>query len=233
MFLKVAVVNNSGNVGKTTLCETLLKPRLDGAELIKVESINSDGTDDEKFNALEFVDIFKKIDNSDVVIVDIGSSNIEMFTNKLRKFKDSQEDFDFFIIPVVPEYKQQIDSLVTIETLMDLNVEPERIRIVFNMIDEMIPFERQFKEILESKTYKSLKLKGSPRIPKTELFSHLALIGKRYEEVKNDDRDFRALLRQIEDREERMLISEERSIKRLVTGFDECLDTAFTQLHIN
>ena len=36
MYLKLAIVNNSGNVGKSTICQTLLKPRLEGSEIIKV-----------------------------------------------------------------------------------------------------------------------------------------------------------------------------------------------------
>ena len=52
-FLNVAVVNNSGNVGKSTLCEVLLQPRLDGSQIVKVETINSDGSEDEKFSAKE------------------------------------------------------------------------------------------------------------------------------------------------------------------------------------
>ena len=41
--MKVAVINFSGNVGKTTVAEHLLLPRIQGAELISIESINADG----------------------------------------------------------------------------------------------------------------------------------------------------------------------------------------------
>lgn len=44
MYLKIAVLNNSGNVGKSTICQTVLKPRLPESEIIRVETINSDGT---------------------------------------------------------------------------------------------------------------------------------------------------------------------------------------------
>ncbi len=40
--MKVAVINFSGNVGKTTIAGHLLVPRIDGAELIAVETINAD-----------------------------------------------------------------------------------------------------------------------------------------------------------------------------------------------
>lgn len=232
MFLKIAVVNNSGNVGKSTVCDTLLLPRLENSEIIKVETINSDGTDDEKLSAEEFVEIFRKIDKAECAIVDVGSSNIEKFTNQLRAYKNSQEDFDYFIIPVIPKDKQQIDTLSTIEILLDLNVEPERIRIVFNMVSDTKSFDKQFSDILTSKTYKSLKLKGIPVIPDSQVFSHLSAINKTFKEVTQDERNFRELLRAASTAEERGIISEERSVKRLVDGMNESLDSAFSQLNI-
>ena len=40
--MKIAVVNFSGNVGKTTISRHLLMPRIPGAELIAIENINAD-----------------------------------------------------------------------------------------------------------------------------------------------------------------------------------------------
>ena len=40
--MKVAVINFSGNVGKTTIARHLLAPRIAGAEVISIESINAD-----------------------------------------------------------------------------------------------------------------------------------------------------------------------------------------------
>src|SRR5699024_8581823 len=95
-------------------------------------------------------------------IVDVGSSNIETFIKKLTSYKGSQEDFDYFIIPTTPQNKQQMDTLVTIETLLDLDVEPERIKVIFNMVESERSFDKQFSTILENKTFKSLKIKDLP-----------------------------------------------------------------------
>ncbi|MCT8344135.1 MULTISPECIES: hypothetical protein [Photorhabdus] len=105
MFIKIAVVNKSGNVGKSTICNILLKPRIESAEVIRVESINFDGNEEEKISAREFNDILKRIDISDSAIIDVGSSNIEIFINQMEAYKDSQEDIDYFIIPVTPHHK--------------------------------------------------------------------------------------------------------------------------------
>ena len=40
--MKIAVINFSGNVGKTTVARHMLLPRVEGAELINVESLNAD-----------------------------------------------------------------------------------------------------------------------------------------------------------------------------------------------
>ena len=40
--MKVAVINFSGNVGKSTIARHLLLPRIETAELIVIESLNAD-----------------------------------------------------------------------------------------------------------------------------------------------------------------------------------------------
>lgn len=40
--MKIAVINFSGNVGKSTVARHLLPPRIPGAGLITVESLNAD-----------------------------------------------------------------------------------------------------------------------------------------------------------------------------------------------
>ena len=44
--MKVAVINFSGNVGKTTVAGHLLKPRMGDAPIFSVESLNVDATSD-------------------------------------------------------------------------------------------------------------------------------------------------------------------------------------------
>lgn len=232
MHIKIAVINNSGNVGKSTICNSLLQPRLPNAKVIKVESINSDGTFDEKINANDFIEIYNQIDSSPCAIVDVGSSNIETFIKKLTSYKGSQEDFDYFIIPVTPQNKQQIDTLSTIETLLDLDVSHDRIKIIFNMVESERSFEKQFQNIFENKTFKSLKIKQYSIIHYSEIFTHLYDMNKTLTEILNDDRDFRIMMRQVEDKKTLDSLSTDRALKRLATGVNEELDAAFKSLNI-
>ncbi|MBQ0957281.1 StbB family protein [Serratia symbiotica] len=232
MPLKIAVLNNSGNVGKSTICNVMLQPRLPESRVIRIETINSDGTSDSKVSANDFIEVCRLINYSSCAIVDIGSSNIETFFKKMIAFKGIQEDFDYFIIPITPQNKQQLDSLVTLETLLDLDVDPARIRVIFNMVDLDKPFERQFNNILENKTFKSLKIKDHPIINNTELFIHLHENEKTLATVLADNRDFRTLLRQSSDLREIDKLSTDRALKRLATGVNEDLDNAFKKLNL-
>ncbi|EJQ9383880.1 transcriptional regulator [Salmonella enterica] len=233
MNVKIAVVNNSGNVGKSTICNTLLLPRIEKAKVIKIETINTDGTDDIKLSAKDFLEITKKIGSSRSVIVDVGSSNVEIFFEKIKEFHGTQEDFDYFIIPVTPENKQQMDTLLTIGAILDLNVEPERIKLVFNKVDPGRSFDKQFTVILDSPIFLSLNIKRYPIIRNTELFFHLNEMNKTLKEVLDDERDFRNLIRECEDDELLEMLSTERAIKRLATGVNEDLNLAFNLLDIS
>ncbi|HGS5816811.1 StbB family protein [Vibrio diabolicus] len=231
MYLNIAVVNNSGNVGKSTICDILLKPRLEGAQVVKVETINSDGTNDEKLSAEQFEDILNKMDEHDCSIIDVGSSNIENFLLKMQEFKSSHEDIDYFLVPVTPSNKQQVDSVSTIENLMTLGIEPERIKVIFNMANKKIPIEKEYAEFLRALPSR-ISLDKHAIIYESTVFDLLAKIDRPFLEVLNDNRDFRTLIRQSESKEERNILSFERSAFRLVNGFNDELDATFSALEL-
>lgn len=231
MYLNIAVVNNSGNVGKSTICDILLKPRLEGAQVIKVETINSDGTNDEKISADQFEDVLNKMDEHDCSIIDVGSSNIENFLLKMQEFKSSHEDIDCFVIPVTPSNKQQVDSVTTIQNLMTLGIEPERVKVVFNMANKKLSVTKEYAEFL-SGIPSDISLSEYSVVFESTVFDLLAKIDRPFLDVLNDKRDYRSLIRQSESKEERSILSFERSAHRLVNGFNDELDQAFSALKL-
>lgn len=232
MFLKAVILNNSGNVGKSTLCQAMLKPRLEGAEIIKVETINTDGTTDSKLSAKEFDEILKRIDDSDCSLIDVGASNIEQFMVQMVEFQGSHELIDFFIIPVTPQEKQQTDSVATIKSLLVLGVEKNRIRVVFNLAEKDIPIERQFSIFLANEICKEIVGATPAVVYHNNIFNILTKSGLKYDEVYNDDRDFRTLIRNAETKEARQELSNLRTVKMLMNGFNSDLDIAFSNLGI-
>ena len=215
MYLKLAIVNNSGNVGKSTICQTLLKPRLEGSEIIKVETLNTDGTNDEKLSAKEFDEIIKRIDDSECTIIDVGSSNIEQFLVQMNEYQGSHDLIDYFIVPVVREAKQQIDSIQTITTLMAMGVEQDRFKVIFNLAES--------KEIVGE---------NPVVVYHNNIFNILNKSGLQYDDVYNDNRDFRSLIRSASSKEERQDLSNLRAVKMLMNGFNSDLDVAFKNLNL-
>ncbi|ELB3429424.1 transcriptional regulator, partial [Escherichia coli] len=195
MYLKLAIVNNSGNVGKSTICQTLLKPRLEGSEIIKVETLNTDGTNDEKLSAKEFDEIIKRIDDSECTIIDVGSSNIEQFLVQMNEYQGSHDLIDYFIVPVVREAKQQIDSIQTITTLMAMGVEQDRFKVIFNLAEKDTPINKQYSVFLADDVCKEIVGENPVVVYHNNIFNILNKSGLQYDDVYNDNRDFRSLIR--------------------------------------
>ncbi|EGU31304.1 putative transcriptional regulator [Vibrio ichthyoenteri ATCC 700023] len=232
-FLKIAVLNNSGNVGKSMICERLLKPRIPNSEIIKIETINADGSNDEKISAKDTAEVRTRIDTSDICIIDVGASNIETFINSLSKMNDTVDDIDVFIIPTTPKPKQLTDTVNTLSSLKLLGVELDKIKIIMNMYDTDFSIEKQFSLLFSENSLNKLNLNNHDNqltIPMTELFDLAAEAGLDYKEIVSDERDYKALIRATKDKDERAELSIKRTIKSLFIGFDNELDVCFEKL---
>ena len=78
----------------------LLSPRMSGAEVFAIESINETasglGIDVETIKGEKFRDLFKKLLSLNDAIIDVGASNVEAFLNGMIKAEDSHLEFDLF-----------------------------------------------------------------------------------------------------------------------------------------
>lgn len=234
MYLTIAIINNSGNVGKSTICDTLLYPRIPNAKKIKIETINSDGTDDKTISAENIQEVFDAIDVSDVALIDVGASNIEKFTYHLRKLKGTHEEIDYFFIPTTPKSKQQQDTLSTIETLLELGVEPDQIKVIFNFNNPNFSMGKLYSVIFESEFFSVLNLQDKNNIftiDDNPVFDMLGELGVHFTELAEDTRDFKALIRATDDKNERTKLSHIRTAHRLAKGFVDELDLTFDRIN--
>ena len=126
--MKVAVINFSGNVGKTTIARHLLAPRIAGAEVIAIESINADDGQASALRGSQFGELQEYLQTVDNVVVDIGASNVEELLSLMRKYRGSHEDFDYFVIPTVPALKQQQDTIATLAELARIGIPASKLR---------------------------------------------------------------------------------------------------------
>jgi hypothetical protein len=232
-YIKIAVLNNSGNVGKSTICNTLLIPRIENSELIRVETINEDGSSGEKLAAKDMTNIIESIDILDKATIDIGSSNIETFIKGIKENIGAHEDIDFYLLPVTPDIKQQKDTWNTIDELLDMEVEPNRIGVILNRVDTSLPLESQFKQLYESGI---LKQTATPTIqdclviPDSQVFTLLEVIGSSFHEAVNDDTDYRKVIREAKDKKTRSGLSLKISCHRLAKSFADKLDVEYKKL---
>jgi hypothetical protein len=139
--MKLAVINYSGNVGKTTVARHLLAPRMPDCQVVAVESINADDGQPVTIRGRQFAQLQEFLQSVDNVVVDIGASNVEELLKLMRRYQDSQEDFDGFIVPTVPARKQQQDTAATLAELARIGVPPDRLRVVFNQVDDDIAID--------------------------------------------------------------------------------------------
>jgi hypothetical protein len=233
--MKVAVLNFSGNVGKTTVATNLLEPRIVGAALFSVESLNSDGHVSrqgvEKMRGRDYGALQEQLMLLDAAIVDVGASNVEEFLKLMQQYAGSHEEFDYFVVPVVKEKKQMADTINTIRVLAHLGVPPRKIRIVFNMVDVDDVIEDAFTPLFGlAELEKSFTLNPRAVVYANEVFDRLKEAQITLQDVIADSDDYRSKLRCANDDEEREHFVKMVAIKRLAVTAKRNLDTAFKEV---
>ncbi|PPU05228.1 StbB [Xanthomonas arboricola pv. corylina] len=229
--MKIAVMNFSGNVGKSTVARHLLAPRIDGAQVIAVETINSDGSDDEAYKGRQFGELQEELLLLDAAVVDVGASNVESFLSAMAQYRNAQEDFDFFVVPTVPKAKQLRDTISTIEALSDLGVPAKKIRVVFNQVEADETVERLFAPLIDYQAQrKNFTLRPDAVMHINDIYARLGNGNEGIREVLNDSTDYKEKIKTASNVEERLHFAQLVSIKRLAAGVDEELNAVFKTL---
>jgi hypothetical protein len=233
--MKIAVINFSGNVGKTTIAHHLLAPRLEGAEVISIESINSDGTERAALRGKQFDELQDRMMTMRHVVVDVGASNVEDFVALMQSYDGSHEDFDMFIVPTVPPLKQQLDTIATLDQLSALGIASDRIRLLFNCVDPKSNLDKTFGRLFtRHAAVGGFVLDPSAVIYENPIYEKIKTIGKTITDVNSDTTDYVAWnARAMEDdtpEPQRAHIRQMVAIKRLATRVTREHDDAFRLL---
>lgn len=228
--MKVAVLNYSGNVGKTTIAKHLLMPRMGAdCEWLPVESINMGGDAQTNFRGREFKDVLKRVEKLTNAVVDIGSSNIETAFEQLRKMGDAHEAFDFFVIPTVAAEKQQADTMKIVTDMLDMEIPPERIKIVFNQVPDGTNFQRVFGALVTMLKDLDVEASSSAVIYENDAFG-LLTPSQTIEDAICNGRDIRAEIAATKNPELREVLASELIASRLAKGVQKEMDRVFHAL---
>lgn len=239
-ILSLAVLNCSGNVGKTTLTRQLLAPRLAGHAVAMMESINADETGDQGVEVVlagEASRIHERMLLGESLIVDIGASNVEEYLRWLEESDSAHTDYALFIVPVVPATKQMQDTIKTVALLAELGVEPERIRVAFNMVRQQgretleRTLARDFAPIVAFHDHSQLfDLRPEVAIPHSTVFSISAEVGVTVHTISQDRTDYRAAIAKESPGARRNDLVRLEGLRRLAAGMEPRLQGAFEAL---
>lgn len=228
--MKIAVINFSGNVGKSTVAQHLLAPRMDNAPIIPIESINSDGKDTGALRGSQFDEMQDRLMTLENAVVDIGASNVEDFVNLMESYDGSHEDFDLFIVPTVPASKQQIDTIATLNALSStIGVPPAQIRLLFNMVDPKQDLGRVFGKLFDFYADQgNFELDSRAVIFQNPIFEKIKGFDKSIDQIKNDPTDYLAKnamamengASESEKAEIRQMVALKRLANRVTTDLD-------------
>ncbi len=229
--MKIAVLNYSGNVGKTTVARHLLHPRIPGSKLVSIESINADEAQGDALRGKEFAQLQEFLLATDSAVVDIGASNIEDMLVLMKKYKGSHEDFDYFVIPCVPAKKQQSDTVATLVSLSKMGVPHAKIRVVFNQVEDGDDLLRTFQAVF---LFASQEGFGGVRpqcsIGSNEIFQRLKGTDSSITELADDDTDYKALIGKEPDADKKLELANKLATKRLAAGIVPELQACFEAL---
>jgi MinD-like ATPase involved in chromosome partitioning or flagellar assembly len=233
--MKIAVINFSGNVGKSTIARHLLAPRIPAATVIAIESINADagaGEASEKMRAQQFGELQQRLLLEDNIVADVGASNVETFVSMMGEFDGSHEDFDLFVVPVVQAEKQQRDTIQTILNLSVMGIPANRIRLIFNMVDRIdadVPriFAPMFDFYAQSPTF---VLRTGARIYQSDVYKRLVEAGTSIDKILSDDTDYKNEIAKAAAAAEKARLTQLLMLRRMAGRVKDELDTAFDAL---
>lgn len=228
------VFNKSGNLGKSTIAKYGLRPRMNDAVIIPIETINSHehGEDVQNIKGSQLGNLLEALAIIPDAIIDVGSSNAAALLTMMNQYEGSHENFDFFIVPVIPRAKQIRDTISTIDALFDLGVPAEKIRVIFNMVEDVdTDLRKEFGPLFDYYEQESrFKLNEKAVIYQQDFFSQVVNTGQTVESILNDETDYTALLKEAKTQEEKISAAKSRSLGYLAKSVKRNLDVAITAL---
>ncbi|MEO6280912.1 StbB family protein [Roseateles sp.] len=229
--MKLAVINFSGNVGKTTLARHLLLPRIPGAEYIAVETINAGAEGQASLRGDQFAMLQEYLLSIDSAVVDIGASTVDDLMDLMAQYGGSHEDFDCFIVPTVPDPKQQQDTIATLVDLARLGVPPERMRLVFNTMELGVTVEQAFYLVLGFLHEHPLAI-ANPEcaLRRNEIYARVRGLSTDFLTLSQDPTDYKRLIARAQNQADKMALGQKLATRRLAGSVLVELDRCFTAL---
>lgn len=195
--MKIAIISNSGNVGKTIIAREVIAINMDNDPvLIEIETHNAGNSEFQeyfkqykKFTADQITEFYEELAINDEVIIDVGASNMVKFLQKLQEYGINNL-FDKVVIPVTPDTKQQKDTLKTIVTLIGLGTDATTIFVISNRVNNIINFDKDFEVLLKASADIGFNFGKDLVIKDTTIFKDLEKTNKLLKDVIEDSTNY-------------------------------------------
>lgn len=202
--MKVVICSLAGSVGKTTITTHLLHPRMPEAKIYTVDTTNATardfGVDAEAFSGDEFSKIYKQIVRNDELIIDVGGSKEGKEFLAGMDWMDGQDEIDAFIVPSMPDDKDQKAAFKTIELLLAQGVDKNKIKIIFNAVKKNTVDE--FDYLLGALTVTGIPFSLDATIFNNEIYDILSAHGRSLDSILKDSTDYKQIVRTSDEEEQ-------------------------------
>jgi len=231
--MKIAVINFSGNVGKSTVARHLLAPRIPGCQFVAVESINAEDGQAMTIRGRQFDQLLEYLHTVDDLVVDVGASNVEELLALMRRYSGSYQDFDGFIVPTVPVRKQQMDTTATLAELARIGVPPQRIRLIFNQVEDDTSIEQAFDTLLAFCAASGVvQPRTAAWMRSNEVYARLRGTDLSLLELAADTTNYKAAIAKAASTHEKVAWAQKLATQRLARGVIPELDACFAALDL-
>ncbi|MDD2845111.1 MAG: hypothetical protein PHT57_09170 [Rhodoferax sp.] len=214
----IAIVSTAGTVGKTLLAAHCFYPRMSNPRVLAVDTANHTaahfGIPVEVFSGKEFHRLFSEImdETERDMIIDVGGSKEGVeFISGMRQAKGESE-ITHFVVPAMPEFKDQDAAMRTIDLLLSQKVDHKKIKVVFMKYERKV--DDEFDHLLRGMEFKSIPVDLKASIEFTPLFDLLTAHSISLSEMVNDKTDYK----------EKMLTHPKGSPER-----EKCIDLRIAQ----
>ena len=230
--MKVVICSLAGSVGKTTITTHLLHPRMPEAKIYTVDTTNATardfGVEAEAYSGDEFSKIYKQIVRNDALIIDVGGSKEGKEFLAGMDWIDGQDEIDSFIIPSMPDDKDQKAAVKTIDLLLAQGVDKNKIKVIFNAVKKNTVDE--FDYLLGALTVKQIPFSLDATIFNNEVYDILSAHGRSLDSILNDQTDYKKIVRTAEDEDEITRASDLMVAQKAAPKVNDNLSTVYQSI---
>lgn len=200
--MKILIMHNSGNVGKSLITREVFYQNFDGDNkmVLEIESRNASSSnfnmqviriDFDKPTVLQDLTQYGII--YDDFILDIGSSEIKDFLHAIEKTKEILDEFDIIVVPTIKDQKIIPDTKKTMMVIRLLGYE-DKMQVLFNRVSNPSTIEEDFESLFTwAKKEKFILNPNLYLSDYTESTNDLIKEKQLSSELLNDETDYRAL----------------------------------------